>query len=89
LIASSRSKCAAALITGNMSFFLQDRTTTSGDLTGLRADTSPNLPSMDRDTGIDLEAQSHVRTLNIKHRDFEQAMKTIVASDHHRFSVFS
>jgi hypothetical protein len=43
---------------------------------------------MDWNIGIDLEAQFHVRAVNTKHRDFEQAMKTIGPADHNRFPTF-
>ena len=40
----------------------------------------PHPRTMDRYIGIDLEAQFHVRTVNTKHRAFEQAMKTIAGT---------
>jgi hypothetical protein len=43
---------------------------------------------MDRDLGIDLETQLHLRASNPEHRDFQQAMETIGPADYHRFPVF-
>jgi hypothetical protein len=42
---------------------------------------------MDRNTGIDLEAQFHVRASNVEHRDPQQAMKPIGPADHNRLPI--
>ena len=59
----------------------------SDDLTGLGVDSFPHLRTMDRNTGIDLEAQFYVRASNTEHRDFQQAMKTIGPADHNRLPI--
>jgi hypothetical protein len=43
---------------------------------------------MDKYFGIDLEARSHLRAVNAKHRDLQQAIETIGLADDHRFQMF-
>jgi hypothetical protein len=52
-------------------------------------DWSPYLRTTNRNIGIDLEAQSHVRASDIEHRDFEQAMEAVGPANHDRFPAFS
>jgi hypothetical protein len=59
----------------------------SDELSSLGADLFPHLRTMDGNAGVDLEAQSHVRASNVEHRDLQQAMKPIGATDHNRLSI--
>jgi hypothetical protein len=56
---------------------------------GAAVDALPDLPTMDRNQGIGLEAQPNVLGLNLKHRDFNELSYVSGASDHHGFLVSS
>ena len=58
-----------------------------GSLTGPCVDLFPNLGTVNRNVGIDLEAQFYVVAANPQYLDSEQAMKTIRPADDYRFLI--
>ena len=44
---------------------------------------------MHRNLGIDIEAKADLVVSNLEHRDFEQELEAVSATDHNRFLVFS
>jgi hypothetical protein len=55
----------------------------------LGKDSLPHLPTMDRDIGIDLEAEPHPSAMNLKHGDFEHPLEAVGSTDRDRFVDFS
>jgi len=53
------------------------------------ADLLPDLPAMDGNGRIDLEAESHAAAPEFKYRDFEQALEAGSPTDHNGFQSFS
>jgi hypothetical protein len=49
----------------------------------------PHFRTMDGNTGIDVETQSHPAPLNLKDRDFEQTLEAPGSTDHDRFTALS
>jgi hypothetical protein len=57
--------------------------------TGLCPDSFPHFGSMDGNAGIHLEAQFHVGTANIEHRNFQYVRETVGLAHDHRLLALS
>src|SRR5689334_980787 len=53
-----------------------------------RTDSFPQLPAVDGNLFINLEAQLHLAAVDLQHRDFERALEAEGAPDHHGFPAF-